>query len=179
MFAQAILSGFRRVFNPFVNVLTGVAVLLMLPMMFLVTADVIGRYIFNKPIPAVFEINSYFIMVAVVFFPLAYVQRKKEHVFITLFTERLSSRVKAVLDTFSLIVGFVAYGLIGIYSLQRAIMATEVREYISGIIDMPVWLSKWIIPIGCLAFCIELLLDALENLPQIAGREADQEVPRG
>jgi len=173
--AQAFLAGVRRVFNPLVSLLTGVAVLLMLPMMFLVTADVIGRYIFNSPIPAVFEINSYFIMVAVVFFPLAYVQRKKEHVFITLFTERLSSRFKAVLDAFSLLIGFVAYGLIGIYSLQRAIMATEVREYISGIIDMPVWISKWIIPIGCLAFCIELLLDALERVPVIMGREDTQQ----
>ncbi|MCB2191763.1 MAG: TRAP transporter small permease [Deltaproteobacteria bacterium] len=179
MWAQAILAGFRRVFNPFVGLLTGVAILLMLPMMFLVTADVIGRYVFNQPIPAVFEINSYFIMVAVVFFPLAYVQRKKEHVFITLFTERMSSRLKAVLDTFSLIVGFVAYGLIGIYSMQRAIMATEVREYISGIIDMPVWMSKWIIPIGCLAFCIELLLDALERIPVILGHEDTEEAHHG
>jgi TRAP-type C4-dicarboxylate transport system permease small subunit len=173
------LAGFRRAFNPIVNLLTAAAVLSLLPMMFLVAADVIGRYILNSPLPAAFEINSYFIMVAIVFFPLAYVQRHKEHVFITLFTERFSSRAKAGLEIFSLVIGFLAYGLIGVYSLERAIMATAVREYISGIIDMPIWLSKWIIPIGCLVFCVELLLDALERLPLALGRQDAAEVTHG
>jgi TRAP-type C4-dicarboxylate transport system permease small subunit len=179
MSAQELLLGFRRIFDRFVNLLTWVAVLLLLPMMFLVTTDVIGRYIFNSPIPAVFEINSYFIMVLVVFFPLAYVQRKKEHIFITLFTDWMPWRVKALLETVSVLIGFASFALIGFYSMQRAILATEVREYISGIIDIPIWLSKWIIPIGCLAFCIELLLDALERFPIILGSKSNKEGVHG
>ena len=179
MSARELLSGFRRIFDRFVNLLTWVAVLLLLPMMFLVTADVIGRYIFNSPIPAVFEINSYFIMVLVVFFPLAYVQSKKEHIFITLFTDWMSERLKALLETVSVLIGFASFGFIGFYSMQRAILATKVREYISGIIDIPIWLSKWIIPIGCLAFCIELLLNALERLPIILGRKSTEETSHG
>ena len=168
---KGFLASFEAVFNRVVDGLTYVAVGLLVPMMFLVTADVIGRYLLNSPIPAVFEINSYFLMVLVVFFPLAYVDRHKEHVFVTLFTDRLGAKTRAVLETVSLVIGIAAYSLIGWYGLQRAIMSTEVREYISGIIDVPIWLAKWIIPIGCLVFVIELALDAVKHVRFIAGRE--------
>ena len=138
-------------------------------MMFLVTGDVIGRYIFNSPIPAVFEINSHFLMVMVVFFPLAYVHQRKEHVFVTLFTDRLPLRGKAFLEGTSAIMGFAVYGLIGWYGLQKAILATRVLEYIPGIVDVPVWLSKWIIPIGCLVFCIELARDVSKQFKTVCG----------
>lgn len=147
--------------------LTGIAVALLVPMMFLVTGDVIGRYILKSPIPAVFEINSCFLMVLVVFFPLAYVHRRREHVFVILFTDKFPPRIKAALNTFSVILGALAFGLIGWYGLKFAVKATEVREYSPGIIDVPVWMSKWIIPIGALAFCIELLLDGAKNVKMI------------
>ena len=163
------VSGLGRFFDRFISILTGVAVGLLVPMMFLVTGDVIGRYILNSPIPAVFEINSHFLMVMVVFFPLAYVHHKKEHVFVTLFTDRLPLRGKAFLEGISAILGFMVYGLIGWYGLQKAILSTGLLEYIPGIVNVPVWLSKWIIPIGCLTFCIELLRDACKQFKTVFG----------
>ena len=157
------------IFDRFVGILTGVAVGLLVPMMFLVTGDVIGRYVFNSPIPAVFEINSHFLMVMVVFFPLAYVHHKKEHVFVTLFTDRLPPVGKAFLEGISAMLGFVLYGLIGWYGLHRAIQSTRLLEFIPGIVDVPVWISKWIIPIGCLAFCLELLRDVFHQLKIVFG----------
>jgi TRAP-type C4-dicarboxylate transport system permease small subunit len=161
--------GWGRLFDRFVGILTGVAVGLLVPMMFLVTGDVIGRYVFNSPIPAVFEINSHFLMVLVVFFPLAYVHQKREHVFVTLFTDRLPQRGKSLLEGLSALLGFVLYALIGWYGLDKAIQSTRLLEFIPGIVDVPVWLSKWIIPIGCLAFCIELLRDVCRQFKRVLG----------
>ena len=96
MTAQNHVSGPGRLLDRFISILTGVAVGLLVPMMFLVTGDVIGRYIFNSPIPAVFEINSHFLMVMVVFFPLAYVHHKKEHVLCEPLYRRPSLRRKGV-----------------------------------------------------------------------------------
>jgi TRAP-type C4-dicarboxylate transport system permease small subunit len=167
MTMQNHVSGMGRMFDRFIGILTGVAVGLLVPMMFLVTGDVIGRYVFNSPIPAVFEINSHFLMVLVVFFPLAYVHHRKEHVFVTLFTDRLPSGGKAFLEGTSAILGMVLYGLIGWYGLQKAILSTRLLEYIPGVVNVPVWLSKWIIPIGCLAFCMELLRDAFNQFKTV------------
>jgi TRAP-type C4-dicarboxylate transport system permease small subunit len=167
MTMQNHVSGMGRMFDRFIGILTGVAVGLLVPMMFLVTGDVIGRYVFNSPIPAVFEINSHFLMVLVVFFPLAYVHHRKEHVFVTLFTDRLPAGGKAFLEGTSAILGMVLYGLIGWYGLQKAILSTRLLEYIPGIVNVPVWLSKWIIPIGCLAFCMELARDAFNQFKTV------------
>lgn len=169
MTTQNRVSGMGRLLDRLIGILTGVAVGLLVPMMFLVTGDVIGRYVFNSPIPAVFEINSHFLMVMVVFFPLAYVHHLKEHVFVTLFTDRLPSRGKALLEGTSAILGMVLYGVIGWYGLQKAILSTRVLEYIPGVVNVPVWLSKWIIPIGCLAFCMELMRDAFSQFKTAFG----------
>lgn len=136
-------------------------------MMFLIAGDVIGRYLLKSPIPAVFEINSHFLMVLVVFFPLAYVQRRKEHVFVSLFTDKLPPRARAVLDTLSVVIGITAFGLIGWYGLEIAVVATRVRDYIPGIIDVPVWISKWFVPIGAFALCLELLIDGVRHVGSV------------
>jgi len=156
--------------------LTGVAMALLVPMMFLVTGDVIGRYLFKSPIPAVFEINSCFIMVAVVFFPLAYVHERGQHVFVTLFTDKFPPRVRAALETFSLVLGALAFGLIGGYGTKFAIKATKVREYSPGIIDVPVWISKWIVPIGAFIFCLALLLDGAKHIQTIINPSTEEKV---
>ena len=160
-----------KTFDAVVKGLTWFSLLLLIPMMFLVPADVIGRYLLSKPIPAVFEINSYFLMVAVVFFPLAYVQQKKEHIQVNLFTRRFPERWKAFLDAFSLLIGLAAYFLIGWFGLKIAVHATSVREYVTGIIDVPIWISKWFVPIGCFVFCIQLGRDALEKIRRIVSSE--------
>lgn len=174
MSSTTIIECLLRVHQRVVAGLTAVAVGLLVPMMFLVTGDVIGRYLLNHPIPAVFEINSHFLMVAVVFFPLAHVHSRKEHVFVSLFTDRLGTGTKAVLETFSLLIGITAYGLIGWYGLQRAISATAVREYISGIVDVPIWVSKWLVPIGCFVFCTELAIDGVRHLKTIFSPSSSQ-----
>jgi len=162
-----IIDGLTRVFNWVILALTGTAIALLVPMMFLVAGDVIGRYLLNSPIPAVFEINSCFLMVLVVFFPLAYVHRRRQHVFVTLFTQNFPPRARAMLDAFSVTLGIVAFGLIGWYGMEIALKATKVREYSPGIIDVPVWMSKWIVPIGAFVFCIELLLDGAKHIKTI------------
>jgi TRAP-type C4-dicarboxylate transport system permease small subunit len=161
---HGIVSCARKIQDGIVKGLTAAATAMLVPMMFLVTADVICRYVLNSPIPAVLEINSNFLMVLVVFFPLAYVHRRKEHVFVILFTEGFPVRVKLALEIVSILLGFCSFALIGWFGLETAVAATRVKEYIPGVIEVPIWISQWIIPIGAFAFCVELLLDGLEHV---------------
>jgi TRAP-type C4-dicarboxylate transport system permease small subunit len=155
------------------QLLTGAAMVLLVPMMFLVAGDVIGRYVFNSPIPAVFEINSNFLMVIVVFFPMAYVHVKGEHVFVTLFTEKMPMRVKAMFDAISVFLGAFIYSLIGWYGASVAFKATKVQEYSPGIIDVPVWMAKWIVPIGAFVFCIELVFSGIKHIKLIVNPSSE------
>jgi TRAP-type C4-dicarboxylate transport system permease small subunit len=162
-------------FDGLVRVLTWLAMVVLIPMMFLVPADVIGRYLLKKPIPAVFEINAYFLMVAVVFFPLAFVQQKRGHIYVNLFTQKMPERAKGVLDAFSTALGVFAYGLIGWFGLKMAIHSTEVREYVSGIIDVPIWISKWFVPLGAFVFCLQLIRDMVHHIHRATGARTGQE----
>ena len=103
-------------------------------------------------------------MVAVVFFPLAYVHQHREHIFVDLFTKKFPERIKIALDVFSLFTGVIAFGLIGWFGLIMAIEATQVREYVAGIVEVPIWISKWFVPLGCFVFCLELLRDAFRRI---------------
>ncbi|MBW1789485.1 MAG: TRAP transporter small permease [Deltaproteobacteria bacterium] len=154
------------------KILTVLAMILLVPMMFLVAGDVIGRYVFKSPIPAVFEVNTNFLMVMVVFFPMAYVHVMDQHVFVTLFTEKLPARVKALLDAFSVLLGATIYALIGWYGASVALKATKVQEYSPGIIDVPVWMAKWIVPIGAFVFSVELLFSAIKHMRTMVNPDA-------
>lgn len=153
-----------RIYSWVMKILIGTATAVLAPMMFLIAGDVIGRYLFKLPIPAVFDINSKFLMVLVVFFPLANVHRRKGHISVDIFTRKFPLRARTALDILSLVLGIITFGLIGWYGLDVALIATRVKDYAPGIIDVPIWLSKWIVPIGAFAFCIELLIDGAKHM---------------
>jgi TRAP-type C4-dicarboxylate transport system permease small subunit len=72
-----------------------------------------------------------------------------------------------VLEIVSILLGIFSFGSIGWFGLDSALEATRVKEYYTGVIDVPIWLSKWIIPIGCLAYCLELLFDGMRLILMI------------
>ncbi len=69
-----------------------------------------------------------------------------------------------MLDVFAVTLGIIAFGLIGVYGVETAWVSTEMRDYAEGIVDVPIWISKWFVPIGAFAFCIELFLDGLKQI---------------
>ena len=67
----------------------GVAIILL---MLHVVADVMGRELFRFPLEGTLEIVSFYYMVAVTFFPLAYVCHNEGHISVELFTKNLPRR---------------------------------------------------------------------------------------
>ena len=61
------------------NVLSLIGVCMFLIMMFVGAGDVIGRYVFNRPISGALEISQ-IAMLGVILFFLAYTQAKKGHI---------------------------------------------------------------------------------------------------
>jgi len=84
--------------------LIGIGSVAIVLMMLHVMSEVLLRYFFTYSIPGTEEIVSGYYMVAVVFLPLGYVQLERGHVFIELFTLKVSDRGKAWMDGFVLIV---------------------------------------------------------------------------
>ena len=71
----------RAVADSYFKVLRGLTLaggIVIILMVFYVTADVTGRYVFNSPLPASFEISA-MSLVFIVYWSLAYVQARGGH----------------------------------------------------------------------------------------------------
>src|SRR5262245_60802634 len=78
-------------------VLTIVAAVATLAMMLLTTADAAGRYLFNRPILAAYELTTNYLMVAVVFLAMPYAYRQGANVRVTFLVERLGHTARLVI----------------------------------------------------------------------------------
>ena len=58
-------------------------------MMLLTTADALGRYLFNRPILAAYELTTNYLMVGVVFLALPYAYREGANIRVTFLVDRL------------------------------------------------------------------------------------------
>ncbi len=100
-----------KIFDGMDRVLVAVAALIV--MMLLTTVSVIGRYLFNAPIPDDL-VMSEFLMVFMVFLPLSAVQAAREYVFVTIFTDWMSNNAKVMLETIGVMIGLFIFTIIAI-----------------------------------------------------------------
>src|SRR6266567_2009403 len=89
----------------------GIALILM---MLHVNADVVGRLLLNHPIPVTIEVVSYYYMVAVIFLPLAAVERADHHIAVDL----LSQHFRGALRRWTLALAALAYVFAAHWSLS-------------------------------------------------------------
>lgn len=137
-------------------------------MMLLVTGDVLGRYLFNRPIHGTTEITE-FMMVGLLYLTLAHTQTDKAHIRVEMFITHLSPGTRLILEMIAYLLGFILFVLITWQGILSAARAWEVWETTFGLILFPLFPAKVLIPIGSFLFSLRLLLDfigGLKNLPE-------------
>ncbi len=127
------------------------------------TVSVIGRYAFNSPIPDDL-VMSELLMIFVVFIPLSYVQRQRAHVNVTIFTDWMPERGRAVLDTFSLLVGAVIFGVISGATFMDFYAAFSVGAYVEGPLELPESPSRFALFLGVFLLFIRLIVELVQSL---------------
>lgn len=150
--------------------------MLIFVMMLHVALDVLLKYILNHPISGTLEIVSNYYMVAIVFLPLAVVQRKNGHVKVEVFTTALHPRVNAALDVFASVLTLIYVSLMFWFVLKEAIHQTEIREKLQvGINLMPVWPARWFAPIGAGVFILAIVMSLGVYILKLRGVEIEEE----
>jgi len=135
-------------------------------MMFLVTGDVLGRYLFNKPIHGTTEVIE-FMMVGLLYFTLANTQAEKAHIRVEMFISRLSPGSRLIFEVIAYLLGFILFALITWQGTLSAMKAWEIWETTFGLIMFPLFPAKVLIPIGSFLFCLRLLLDLIGGLKDL------------
>jgi TRAP-type mannitol/chloroaromatic compound transport system permease small subunit len=136
----------------------GVAALIVFALMFLVVFDVLGRKLLNAPIQGSIEIAS-LTLPAVVFLTIAYIQSRREHVTVDLFTSGLSNRTQLAFDVFSLGIGVAVMTVIVAKTTASAWSSTVTREYAMGIVEVPIWPARILVALGSWLMGMRLSFD--------------------
>lgn len=126
-----------------------------------VVADVVGKILFRAPIPGTTEIVTYYYMVAIVFLPLALVERGNRHISVDLLAEHLSPSVQRKLIGVVSLASVTFYGLLTWVSLVEALEKAHVREKVTGSLILPIWPSRFFLPIGCGFIALLLVIKGL------------------
>lgn len=132
------------------------------------TTDVLGRYLFNKPIIGTVE-RGEVILAAIVFLGLGYTQLVKGHVNVELLLSRFPPRAQAITNFATTFVGLVIFILIAWQAALIAKMYHEVGRLIY-VIDWPLAPCQLLITIGASVLCLVFIMQMIQYLLQAKGR---------
>ena len=142
-------------------------------MMLHVAADVVAKLLLRQPILGTLETVSLYYMVAVVFLPLAAVQRDRGHIFIELFTQRLNARAQRLLDALALLLTFALAVTLFWRGLDVAVEKTVVRELSTNIeFQVQVWPGRWFPVVGFGLTAVWCFLQLVDDVVAIASGRA-------
>ena len=156
-----------RIVEKVSNIIAGI---MLLSMMFLGAADVIGRYIFNRPITGAME-TSQLLMGGMVFLAWAYTLSKRGHVTVDIIFVLYPKRVQAILYFVMMIIALVLFALIFWQSATVAISDWQAGKLVR-IILIPIAPFKALVSLGALLLCLECIIQIIQTLP-IMSREKE------
>ena len=142
------------------------SVFIIMFLMFFASAEIIGRYVFNFPIPGHVEIVE-LIMAGVVFFGIAYTERVGGHVRMELFVTRvLKGRAYHMAEIITATLSLFVYLFILIYAFKFALFSLQVGDT-TAYLYWPTWPSKFAIPLGSLFLCIRFTIEIFQHMAQV------------
>ena len=146
-----------RIFSPVTRRLMTASAVIAGVMSIPIFLDVFSRLIVRKSIPGVIEIEE-FMMVLLVFFALAFLQQKKDHVEIDLVYARLPEPVRKGLDVFNHGVCLVVFTIMG---WQNVMQIGKKAGEVSFSLGIPISIFFGIAALGVFLLALVLLGDLL------------------
>ncbi len=150
----------------------GVALVLMMAQ---VTLDVAGKYFLSAPVPVTLEMVSNYYMVAVVFLPIAAVERANGHIHVELIYSHLPRLARRLLDLLAYGLALFFFWLLMQTGWEQAWRKFEVGEFIMGSYSLEIWPSRFLVPIGGGLMVALLALKLVRSLASIVRPELDPE----
>jgi TRAP-type C4-dicarboxylate transport system permease small subunit len=153
-----------------IRALGAVASALIITIMILTTTDVIARYIIGSPLKGGVEISE-ILFLSAVYLGLSYTHLFREHVGVDLFTSHLSPTTRRVLETLMLFLALVIYGLLAWRGGEAFWASLNTGEYRWGLISIPLWPARLMIPVGVSVLCLRFIAEIALNMHKLFDRK--------
>lgn len=129
----------------------------------LVTGSVIGRGLFNTPIPDDLLMIG-LLMVCVIILPLGYVERGDGHITVTVISDRLPRAVQTALKIAGRLIFAAFLGTMGVILARKISSELEQGLYYDGQLDVPTWPMKAVFAFGVAVFVLRLAINIVRDL---------------
>ena len=130
---------------------------------FIVSYEVIMRYLFNSPTIWVNEVSR-FLQIWATYLALTYSFHKKDFIRITVIYDRLNDNGKKILDFISFIFILIFSSFVVYFGWLIAYDSLKVGRTSSTILDVPSFLTEFAIPL-CFAFLVlRVILEAIKYI---------------
>lgn len=142
------------------HLLAGFAGWLMLAMMMLLVIDIIFRTI-DLPLQGMAEL-SVFVMMIVIYLGFARCEEHKEHVGLEFVLLMLPKKGQRFLLAFSQLIAAGTIGLLFYAVTTDAWSAFQTGDAIEGVVDLPIWPTKFIMVVGMFFFVLQGFINLAE-----------------
>lgn len=133
-------------------------------MMVLIAFNTVMRYLFSDPITGMYEIVELYLMMAVFYFALPYVETQDANVKADIVSRRFSDALQRRIGIVYLFVTFVVIFWITTLVYRRTVSFWDRHITTSGVIEFPVYISWTIVVIGLVLLLLRLLVKLGEQL---------------
>lgn len=155
------------------NVLALVGALGVIAMLLHVTADVISRLLFQRPVPATVEIVSRYYMVLISFLPLAWTERRNEMITVDILSGLFRGPLDRINMAFVHLLSLAAFIFLAYTTWSAALREYEAGSFVLSLsVAVPIWPGYFLLP---LAFALASLISAVKLYLCLAGREREPE----
>lgn len=155
----AIARGYIRLLGG-LNIISAIFILIL---MLLISADVVGRYAFGKPLHGTFEIGES-LLVFVVFLGFAYTQYHKANIRVQMVANRMPFRVRPLLDCLAHGLGFALFALVTWETFRYFLTSWAIREASAGMVNVPLYPARLAVPMGSFFLAFQFALDSVADL---------------
>lgn len=130
----------------------------------MIVIDVSGRFLFNRPLPATWELGE-ICMPYIVFFPFAFTLTRDSHVRVYLVKNQLSPRLQNRIRIFTDAISLIMCALMTYYSWLRFWDSYTLEEEMLAAVKILWWWGKIAMPIGMGMFTIAYFLQLFHTTP--------------
>lgn len=167
-------SNWSRVPTDVSTVLATVAGIAILLLMFYTVADVFMRKVFSSGLPGAIEVGE-IALVGIVFAGLMAAEVTNAHVRTPVLTERLSPRAANLAHLIGYVPATVFLAWATFLTAQEGIQSFLEGEFRFGLIFIPIWPAKVIIPIGLAGLTVAIVIKLVRTILNIV-RSAPAEI---
>jgi TRAP-type C4-dicarboxylate transport system permease small subunit len=151
----------RKMLSLFEKGLLAVATAGLLLMMLSITADALGRHLFNSPLRGNFELTSLYFMVILVFATLSTNYAQGVHVRLDVVSEHFKRRFGKNYTRAIALICLPVFALFTWHACNEAISKFQHMETRMGAIPFPVYLSYVWVALGTVTLTLRFVLDIL------------------